>query len=82
MSEEPEVTRQELIDAIAAYLVRSPAAADTARGIADWWMSAMGLDVSPEEVSEALEALLQRGVVECNRLPGGTPVYRATQARH
>ena len=76
------VAQQELIEAIAAYFARSPAAADTARGIADWWMSAMGLDVSAEEVSEALETLLRRGVVECNRLPGGTPVYRTTMPRH
>ena len=82
MPDEPVVSRQELIEAIAAYLVRSPAAADTARGIADWWMSAMGLDVSAVEVTEALDSLVQRGVVERNELPGGIPVYRAMASKH
>ena len=82
MLDETGESQERLIDAIAAYLARSPAAADTARGIADWWMSAMGLDVSADEVARALDELVRRGVVECTPVPGCDPVYRAAARRH
>ena len=77
-----QVSRQELIEAITAYLARSPAAADTAQGIADWWMSAMGLAVSAEDVEAALDALVQHGAVARQGMPGGGLVYSAAPRRH
>lgn len=82
MTGRSEVSRQQLIEAITAYLARSPAAADTAQGIADWWMSAMGLAVSAEDVEAALDALVQHGVIARKGMPGGGVVYRAATRRH
>lgn len=62
--------------AIEAYLAGHPGAADNEHGIATWWLPGMGVVASVAEVLDALDALLQRGVVTMVALPGGS-LYRA-----
>lgn len=62
--------------AIEAYLIGHPGAADNEHGIAAWWLPSLGVDASVERVLEALQALLARGVVVAVALPGGA-IYRA-----
>lgn len=64
------------MQAIVDYLARSPQAADTAEGIAQWWMREMGLEVPPAAVEEALERLLELRLIECSELPDGSVIYR------
>lgn len=52
------------MDAIAAYLARRPNASDSERGIAQWWISAMGVRVAQDDVRAALERLLQTNLLE------------------
>ena len=70
----------EVARAIEAYLAGHPGAADNEHGIAAWWLPGLGLDVPVEQVREALDALVHRGVVTVVALPGGS-IYRAAGAR-
>jgi hypothetical protein len=66
---------------ILAYLADRPDAADSARGIAEWWLGGeAALDVAA--VESALEALAREGLVRADRLAHGTRVWRAGPALH
>jgi hypothetical protein len=62
---------------IQRYVAEHLAAADSAAGIAQWWLPAMGVDASMDEVTEALEILAERGVLIRTPLPDGQAIYRA-----
>jgi hypothetical protein len=66
--------------AIAGYLTRHPAAADSVRGIAQCWLPAMGVDdVGCAAVRSALLRLQQHGMVAATRLPDGRTIYAAAR---
>ena len=67
-------------EAIEAYLVRHPHAADSAEGIARWWLSMGGLDASVEEVRAALGRLIEQGLVAWRQLPDGRRLYGAARS--
>ena len=69
------------MQAIQAYLARHACAADTLQGIAQWWLSEMGVEVPLPDVRRALDALVIEGRVERHVLPGGTVIYRAPAHR-
>ena len=75
--DEPGPATQRAMQAIERYVAQHPAAADSAEGIAQWWLPAMGIDASMDEVTQALEILVDRGVLERAPLPGGQAIYRA-----
>ena len=70
------------MEAIEDYLLQHPDAADSEQGIAKWWVPAMGLDASEQEVADALESLRDLGLIERKHLPGGHVIYRASGAGH
>lgn len=74
-----EVSPGRVAAAITAYLARHPDAADSAEGIARWWLPGEGIDVSPEEVRCALAQLIDRHVVAVRRLPDGRRIYSAAR---
>ncbi len=57
------------------YLRAHPHAADTAEGIARWWLSDAAPGHSPEKVERALRILSERGEVKACTLPSGAVVY-------
>ena len=63
--------------AIEAYLARHPDAADSAEGIARWWLSGGGLDASLDEVRSALGRLVEHGLVAWRQMPDGRRIYGA-----
>ena len=65
------------MQAIERYVAQHPAAADSAAGIAQWWLPSMGVDASMDEVTEALEMLAESGVLKRTPLLGGQAIYRA-----
>ncbi|MDX2298418.1 MAG: hypothetical protein NW204_01710 [Xanthomonadaceae bacterium] len=77
MLDEPEPSTERAIAAIEEYLARHPAAADGEQGVAQWWLPAVGVDVSIEHVRRALKVLCARGRIECTVLPDGGMVYHA-----
>jgi hypothetical protein len=63
------------------YLSNHRGAADTAEGIARWWLTS-GVDESElTQVAAALDLLIQRGVVSRRLLPDGNCVYAAASPR-
>lgn len=66
--------------AIVRYLAEHPDAADSAKGIARWWLAGHGQRDCIDEVREALERLRQRGVVTARTLPSGERIYSALRA--
>jgi hypothetical protein len=67
----------ELVAQIERYLAAHPSACDTAQGVRQSWLS--GTDAPVQEVSAALEHLIQLGKVERLSKSGGT-VFRANRA--
>ena len=65
--------------AIERYLSARPQAAETAEGIARWWLVRQRYDDSVDLVRRALDLLVRQGVVERLALSGGQPMYRKAQ---
>jgi hypothetical protein len=61
--------------AISAYLRSNPLAADTARGVLEWWLRGTARDV--EQVRRALDLLTARGIVVSARNPDGRRIWSA-----
>ncbi len=64
--------------AIEAHLRRWPGAADTARGIARWWLG----ECAPEptdRVERVLEQMVSDGEMRVSVLPDGTRLWGATR---
>ena len=59
---------------IVAYLTRNTEAADTAQGIAEWWIR-----TEHRPTALALRALLEHGVVRSMSVPNATSVYGLTR---
>lgn len=77
----------QLTEAIEAYLANHPLAADSADGVARWWLTPHGMQASPADVEAALATLVRRGRLRCvtladgNRLYSGAAEAGATPAR-
>lgn len=64
---------------IMAYLHEHADAADTAEGIAEWWLTEAPRPTT-RMISRAMEWLLSQGRIERKHLPDGTVVYRNVRA--
>jgi len=62
--------------AILDYLAHNRDAADTVRGIMNWWLPMGDFDVDSSTVERVLEQLAAEGLVSVTRLADGTVVYR------
>lgn len=80
MLEAADTRKRQAEQAILDHLARHPLAADTEPGIAQWWLGAAGVLVTPVELQQALASLLQQGLVECIALPDGGTLYRAASS--
>ena len=61
--------------AIEDYFASHPDAADSADGIARWWLVGEGIVATAEEVRMALGVLVERGLVLPQRMPDGRLIY-------
>jgi len=66
--------------AILEHVERWPGAADTASGIATWWLPRLGINVSREEVARVLEDLVAEGIMQIRSLPDGAKLYGPSAA--
>ena len=72
-----------LHDAILRYLQSNPNAADSLDGIMNWWLPKLGYEkVDSENVLQALELLIAKGVVRKVSLMDGTILYRCGGTRN
>lgn len=74
-----KMRHESIADAIERYLQRHPAAADSEVGIAEWWLGEQGIQVSVDDVREALKLLENRGVIENVILHDGRRLWRPTR---
>ena len=58
------------------YLSKNPDAEDTLEGITRWWLNMERIDLSVKEVEQALESLIEQGVITINKTIGGTILYK------
>ena len=61
------------------YLKRNPGAGDTMEGIARWWLDQARIEVSVEQVREALEELIDLGVIKTEPLKDGSILFKARE---
>ena len=61
---------------ILSYLRKNPEAGDTLEGISKWWLELERIEVSVEEVSNALDFLITKGLVKTLRPKGGKVFYK------
>lgn len=76
----PDEAIRQVAAAIRRYLIAHPGAADSERGIADWWVPQAAVEASLEDVRAALDLLQREDIVETQMLADGRLIYRA--ARH
>jgi hypothetical protein len=65
---------------IQRYLGAHPNAADTAEGIAQWWLSKPGRRSSPAMIQVALNQLVSEGRINRSVLADGTVLYRSAES--
>lgn len=73
-------TRGTLIRAIEAHLASHPLAADSAAGVARWWLGGQGVVASPRETELALATLVRRRRLRRVRLADGNTLYCGSAA--
>jgi hypothetical protein len=60
---------------IESWLAENPGAAETLRGIVEWWLMRQRFEEAWTTVEEALEYLIDQGVVKRTSLPDGGELY-------
>jgi hypothetical protein len=60
---------------ILAYLRKHPQAADTLRGIVNWWLPQQSREGGYQHVEQALAALVLEGKLCSTELPNGEVLY-------
>ena len=63
------------------YLRIHPEAADTAEGVARWWLGRLKVDGGIELVAEALDRLFREGLVIQSVTRNGNTIYRRQRRR-
>lgn len=64
-----------LIQAIEAHLLAHPQAADSAEGVARWWLAGQGVAVTPAQLEVALALLVQHKRLRRVQLADGNTLY-------
>ena len=67
---------REIAEVINRHLAEQPEAADTAQGIANWWLQNQRTEIAPATVEAALSLLVSRGQLVTAVMPGGETLYR------
>ena len=70
----------ELCECVRRYLAVHPDAADSLRGIRQWWLPAHLREVTLDELERALAQLIARGEVQRSTLPGAEALYARSSA--
>jgi hypothetical protein len=72
-----EAAITQIADALRAYVSARPNAADSARGIREWWNGGQVPTPTPHQFEQALLRLEAEGLVARERLPDGGELWRA-----
>lgn len=80
MSDLTQARAQQIAAAIEDYLSQHPEAADSAEGIAKWWLPGLDARATVADVEQQLDHLHRLGVVDKQLLPDGRALYRARRS--
>ena len=69
------VSTEELAEKIMNYLQKHPGAGDTLEGITRWWLDHERIELSTDNVIEAIELLIKRNVLKREKY-STTYIYR------
>lgn len=69
-------SERELERSLLDYLRRHPQAADTLRGIVNWWLPQQRYESGLRRIERVLSRLVVEGQLHCNRLPDGEVLYQ------
>ncbi|MHC4086025.1 MAG: hypothetical protein ACYSWZ_00805 [Planctomycetota bacterium] len=58
------------------YIRKNPDTGDTLEGIVKWWLELARIESSVDEVADALENLIQKGIIRIRKLKDGTAFYK------
>ncbi len=58
------------------YLRKNPNAGDTLEGISRWWLNLDKIEITVDEVSSVLEALIKEHKVKRQVINGDNPTYK------
>jgi Fe2+ or Zn2+ uptake regulation protein len=72
MDGEVNTKTEQISGMILDYLLRNPEAGDTLEGIAEWWLEIERIESSVDDVADALESLVQRGMIKTRESKGRT----------
>jgi hypothetical protein len=67
---------EQISELIVSYLGKHPEAQDTLEGIANWWLTFERIELSTNAVADALQSLMQQGIVTLRVSGDGTTLYR------
>jgi len=65
----------EIERSVLAYLHRHPQAADTLRGIVNWWLPRQRYESGCMRIERVLDRLVGEGQLHCDPLPDGEVLY-------
>lgn len=69
----------EIEHSILAYLHHHPQAADTLRGIVNWWLPQQRYESGCQRIEQVLRGLVARGLLRCDPVPHGEVLYALNQ---
>lgn len=71
----------EIRRSVLAYLQSHPQAADTLRGVVNWWLPQQRYENNCLRIEHVLAALVAEGLLHRDRLPDGSVLYALTEQR-
>jgi hypothetical protein len=66
---------------ILEYLRKNPEAGDTLEGIAKWWLEIERIEVSVNEIADALKSLIKKEQILVYKTRGGTTFYKFSDGK-
>jgi len=68
-------SEMEIERSVLAYLHSHPQAADTLRGIVNWWLPRQRYESGCLRIEHVLDRLVAEGLLHCDELPDGEVLY-------
>ncbi len=68
--------QEEISKMILNHLRENPDAGDTLEGISEWWLNSERIETSVDEVANALECLIEKGLVRRLDIVDSSSIYK------
>ncbi len=61
------------------HLHENPEDVDTLEGMAEWWLNSKKIEITVDDVANAVECLIEKGIVIKEEIGNSKPVYKITK---